>query len=87
MQGDGNLVFLRGGHALWNAQTWRFPGATAHMQADGNLVVYSADRQPRFDTKTFGNAGAWLNVQDDDNLVVYGANGAALWSSHFGRRR
>ena len=39
MQTDGNLVFFKGGSALYATGTSSHPGAYAAMQTDGNLVV------------------------------------------------
>jgi hypothetical protein len=42
MQGDGNLVLLRGsdGKVLWASNTHGHPGAWLMAQSDGNLVIY-----------------------------------------------
>jgi hypothetical protein len=83
MQPDGNLVLTRRSprQALWSSQTHGNLGATAVMQADGQLVVYTSAHEPIYGTGTMGNPGALLAVQDDGNVVVYGAHARGLWSS------
>lgn len=55
------------------------PGATAVMQADGNLVIYSTAHKALWSTGT-ASAGAFLVVQADGNVVVYSSANKALWS-------
>jgi hypothetical protein len=83
MQSDGDLVFYdhSTGKALWNSGTAGNPGASASMQGDGNLVVYSAARQPIYATGSHGDKGSWLNVQDDGNLVIYNGANQPIWAS------
>lgn len=70
MQGDGNLVEYLGSRPLFATGTFGNPGATALMQTDGNLVVYSADGRALFATNTYGHAGGALLVRDDGHAVV-----------------
>jgi hypothetical protein len=86
---DGNLaVYLKTGGSgtgprIWASNTSGHAGAYAVMQADGNLVVYSADRRVLWSTGTNGNSGAYTALQDDGNLVVHfrGSTSDALWST------
>ena len=71
MQGDGNLVLLRQGVAVWNSGTFGHSGASAVMQGDGNLVVYNAGGAPLWSSSTGGNPGAAAYIQDDGNVVIY----------------
>ncbi|MGY0231882.1 hypothetical protein [Longispora urticae] len=58
------------------------------MQADGNLVQFTGDADPRalWSSNTAGHPGATAVLQRDGNLVVRGADGAALWNSGTGGR-
>lgn len=68
MQGDGNLVLVRGKKPLWSTRTIS-KGAFAVMQTDGNFVVYSAAKKPLWHSKTT-RRGAVLVMQNDGNLVI-----------------
>ena len=84
MEGDGNLVLygptLR--RQLWQSGTSGNPGAYYREEADGNLVVYSADDKLLWSSKTGGNPGATLGMEDG-NLVIYSPSGeeATWWES------
>ena len=52
---------------------------TLVMQDDGNLVMYSADGAPIWNSGTAGRPGSYAVVQNDGNLVVYNAGNSALW--------
>lgn len=86
LQGDGNLVLWDATSALWSANTSGQGGLTAHMQSDGNFVVYKTTTptvgQDVWSSVTYGHPGAYLILQDDGNLVVYDKDGVtALWNS------
>jgi len=85
MQSDGNLVsyaMVAGEPSvLWASGTAGNAGAESVMQADGNLVVYSAAGAALWWSGTAGHPGAAATVQDDGNTVVYDTNGTALWST------
>ncbi len=49
------------------------------MQDDGNLVVYTPEGKPVWDSGTWNHPGAWLAIQDDGNLVIY--EHKAIWDS------
>jgi hypothetical protein len=49
------------------------------MQSDGNLVMYSADGAPIWNSGTGGKPGSYAVLQNDGNLVVYNAANAPLW--------
>lgn len=85
MQGDGNLVLYdeaQSHKALWASGTGGKPGASATMQSDGNLVVYSGTTGV-WSTKTNGWNGARVVIQDDGNMVLY-AGSTAVWDRHAG---
>lgn len=80
---DGNLTlyFVASSDVLWDSGTSGNPGATATMQADGNLVVSSAAGASLWTSNTSGNPGATATAQTDGNFVVSSAAGAAAWTS------
>ncbi|NJR13027.1 MAG: hypothetical protein HC779_00255 [Phyllobacteriaceae bacterium] len=94
-QGDGNLVVYRGtptanGGAIWASGTnGKANGGAAHMQADGNVVVYNPGGKARWASGTSAgdvNRAFTLTMQDDGNLVAFDSQGGeALWSSMTGR--
>lgn len=51
------------------------------MQSDGNLVLYSADTAPIWNSGTAGRSGSYAVMQNDGNLVVYSASNSPLWWS------
>ena len=51
--------------------------AAAEMPADGNFVLYTADRGVVWDADTTG-PGAHLLLQDDRNIVILAADGVTL---------
>lgn len=55
---------------------------TLAMQADGNLVLYTADSVPLWHTYTNGLDGRMLAMQTDGNLVLYAGDGTPLWHTH-----
>ena len=50
MGDDGNLTLVQDGQVTWSSNTSGNPGAFTVMQADGNLVVYTAAGRPVFNT-------------------------------------
>ena len=82
MQTDGNLVQYVSGKAVWSSQTFGNPGAKAAVQADGNLVVYTADgRRALWSSRTYGRGAGQLLVQVDSNVVLYGGADTRTWST------
>ncbi len=82
MQADGNLVLYTHSRPLWSSGTQGNPGAYTVMQTDSNLVVYTQDDRPLWNSQTGGRqGGAHLAVQDDANLVVYDGSRRAIWAS------
>jgi hypothetical protein len=66
--------------ALWASDT-RSPYGELRFQADGNLVLYSANGVVVWTSGTAGHPGATLRLQADGNLVIYSAQGRPLWST------
>lgn len=81
LQADGNLVLSGPTGPVWDSATAGKGAARADMQADGNLVVYTADNGVVWASDTADKPGAHLVLQDDRNVVVYAADGTTvLWS-------
>jgi hypothetical protein len=79
MQGDGNLVeYGPGASVMWAAGT-NPKGSYANMQADGNLVVYSATNQALFSSQTPGDDGAFLVLSDFGFLTLDTGGGVVKW--------
>jgi len=77
LQTDGNLVLTGPTGVAWDSGTRGKGVATAEMQADGNFVLYTADRGVVWDADTTG-PGAHLLLQDDRNIVILAADGVTL---------
>lgn len=54
---------------------------TLVMQGDGNLVLYSADAAPIWNSGTAGRPNSYAVMQNDGNLVVYTAGNSPIWWS------
>ncbi|RKG82055.1 peptidase [Corallococcus exercitus] len=86
LQGDGNLVLWDATSALWTANTGGRGALSAHMQDDGNFVVYRTSSPTVgadvWSSMTWGHPGAYLILQNDGNLVLYDKDGVTpLWNS------
>ncbi|MGW2873911.1 trypsin-like serine protease [Kitasatospora sp. NPDC001225] len=94
MQQDGNLVRYRrsDGTTTWQTNSAGNKGAWAHVQPDGNFVVYKSDGNPAtgagvlWGSNTWGNDGAFLKLQNDGSLVLYKKDAAetaasSVWST------
>ena len=80
LQSDGNLVLTGPRGLAWDSDTRGKDVATAEMQADGNFVLYAADRGVVWTADTTG-PGAHLVLQDDRNIVIVAADGTTvLWT-------
>lgn len=80
VQRDGNVVtYGPDGRALWNSNTWWWPGSRMTLQLDGNLVIYAPDGAVLWHSFTWGNPGSRLVLQNDGNLVLYKSNGVPTW--------
>ncbi|MFD0404685.1 DUF6531 domain-containing protein [Kitasatospora sp. NPDC127116] len=83
MQSDGNLVLssVSTNQTLWSSGTAGHPGASATMQADGNLVVYDTGHNVLWASNTPANPGAHATLQDDGDLALYNSAGSRIWKS------
>ncbi|SAK58890.1 GDSL-type esterase/lipase family protein [Caballeronia ptereochthonis] len=81
LQGDGYLIAMQDGVAVWSSNVSGTPGVEIRMQEDGNLAMYDSNGAMVWQTHTSGNPGAYASIQKDGHLVIYSANGTALWSS------
>ncbi|MFF8835163.1 FG-GAP-like repeat-containing protein [Streptomyces sp. NPDC015130] len=81
MQPDGNLVIAsNAGKTLWSTGTIG-AGATALLDASGNLVVRNAaDTANLWESKTTAVGGSAV-LTDRGNFTVYTAQGVSQWSS------
>jgi hypothetical protein len=84
LQQDGDLVLLRTlfRQALWASNTAGRPIVRVVMQADGNLVGFSAAGAVVWESDTAGNPGAVARLQDDGNFVIFDASDVAIWETN-----
>lgn len=78
MQDTGDLELIGPAGLEWSTSTGLSYMGWLINQADGNLVIYSANGTPVWSTNTF-SAPATLVVQNDSNVVLYGPGGP-VWS-------
>ena len=88
MQGNGNLVLLRGSQIAWQSGTHNNPGARVTLQSGGNLVVLSASGAILWQSLTDGIPGTSLYVLNEGRAVLYGRPGQAsqwgeVWAAPF----
>ena len=81
LQNNGDLILYGGGQAQWSNGINTAPGDYLTLQADGNLVEYSAQNTPLWQTSTNGDTGDYLTLQTDGNLVIFSATGTPLWQT------
>ncbi|GLF95182.1 trypsin-like serine protease [Streptomyces yaizuensis] len=81
MSKDGDLsITSNAGKTLWSTGTSGNPGATALLDAAGNLTVRSTADAVLWESKTTAPGGR-LVLQDRGNLVLRNTQGQSLWSS------
>lgn len=56
---------------LWSTNTQDRGANRLCMQKDGNLVIYDANNNPNWASKTRGS-GFWFKVKNDGNAVIFG---------------
>ncbi|WP_189554683.1 FG-GAP-like repeat-containing protein [Streptomyces lavendofoliae] len=72
---------------LWSTDTRGHRGATARVEANGNLAVYNSDGSAKLWTAGVTDPGTGYAVlQDRGNLVSYNAKGQTLWTNGAGPR-
>jgi hypothetical protein len=79
MQDTGDLQLLGPGGLEWSTNTGLAYMGWLIMQADGNLVIYSANGTPVWATGTSSGSSSRLVVQNDGNVVIY-SSGGPVWS-------
>jgi hypothetical protein len=72
-------VYATDGTAQWTSATGGNAGARLRVQADGNVVIYSASNKALWASRSKGT-GARLVLQGDGNLVAYDGANRALWA-------
>jgi len=86
MQPDGNLVLAEANpygspRTLFSSGTGNWPGASAQLQGNGDLVVLDSTGATVWSANRTANGCANLVMQDDGNLVAYTSAGE-YWASH-----
>jgi len=83
MQSDGNLVLYTAGRTqpLWASKTNGKGGSITAMQADGSLVIYSAQNEVVWSSGTNNGKSTTLRLQSDGNLVLVSTAAKALWAA------
>lgn len=74
-------MLYQSGSPIWSTKTAGRATSIFAMQADGNLVLYSATGTALWNSRTAGRPGASLSVQNDGNVVIYSA-GQPIWHTH-----
>jgi hypothetical protein len=84
-QTDGNLVLYRtsDNYPLWSSGTAGRPAGRCAMQADGNLVIYTPDNVPIWNTGTWEAKynGSHLELSDSGDLLVLSPGYKVWWHS------
>ena len=58
-----------------------FPNdGNAHLQLDGNFIIFSAEHDALWTTQTDGNSDAYVVVENDGNVVIYNSSDVPIWS-------
>jgi hypothetical protein len=79
MQDNGDLQLIGPLGLEWSTNTGLAYMGWLRMQADGNLVIYSANGTPVWATGTSSGNSTRLVVQNDGNVVLY-SSGGPVWS-------
>ncbi|MBA3757275.1 hypothetical protein H0X09_00185 [Candidatus Saccharibacteria bacterium] len=81
LQKDGNLTLNSNFKSVWS--TGPLAGASrVVMQPDGNLVLYSLNNVPLWNSETSGNPGSQVVLQTDGNMVIYNSSNTPVWASY-----
>ncbi len=81
MKKDGNLVWSGPPGTMWQTTTEGKGGHVAVVKHDGNFVLYDADSNELWSSKTYGHDADHLALDDSGNLAVDDSAGKALWAS------
>jgi hypothetical protein len=84
MQGDGNLVLYRNsdGAPLWHSGTHGNPGAYCILFEDGEMSIFTSQREVLWYLPFLDSPGSYLLVQNDGNVVIYRPNGTPVWATN-----
>lgn len=83
----GNLGNEVGMERIWTNQYLQSANGnySAHLEQDGNFVVYAKDGSKRWSTNSSSSDSFTdyrLSIQTDGNLVIYGLNNSVKWASN-----
>ena len=89
MQYNGNLVMYKDSKKIWDAKT-TYKGHHVVLQSDGNLVIYGANNEapwsskthPYFDSKyrNRNNKPVELNLMNNGSMKLINSTGNTMWS-------
>lgn len=58
-----------------------FPNdGNAHLQLDGNFIIFSVQHNALWTTQTDDNEDAYIMIENDGNMVIYDSGDVAIWS-------
>ncbi|MNJ41800.1 D-mannose binding lectin [compost metagenome] len=77
--GHSSSIFFPSGTSFAVGHRYSAGSAGLVFQADGNLVLFGANGQALWTSKTPGAARAVM--QEDGNFVIYNASNVAMWST------
>jgi len=85
MQTDSNLVIYSitssGWVPLWATNTVGSGASHAEFQSDGNLVLYTAQGTPVWQSVTYTNPCASIAVTDAGKVTITNTSGTIVWSA------
>ncbi|MGW4734655.1 polymorphic toxin-type HINT domain-containing protein [Streptomyces shenzhenensis] len=85
MREDGDLALYNRdtGEQVWHTDTAGHSGAWATMQDDGNFVVYDANRNALWSSKTYKGSGSgyFATLQDTGVFAIYDADWNLKWDA------
>ncbi len=79
-QADGNFVVYGYGRPVWSSGTAGAVSGRVFVQADGNVVVYTAGGAAAWQSRSSGAGPGTFVMQDDGNLVLYVAGRPVWWT-------
>jgi hypothetical protein len=67
---------------IWASNTANKGATKLVFQDDGNMLVFGANNNILFQTKSGSHPQGFLRMQDDGNLVIYEQGGQPVWASN-----